>query len=100
MLTREKIIQKLREELPFLKKEFGVKSIGIFGSYTKGTQSKDSDIDLIIEFEKPIGLAFMDLASYVEELLGKKVDILTPEGIKSIRVNKIAKDIKKSVIYV
>lgn len=100
MLIREEIIKKLREELPFLKKEFGIKKIGVFGSFIKGTQKEDSDIDIIVEFEKSIGLAFMDLADYLENLFNKKVDILTPEGIRSIRVNKIAQEINKSVIYV
>ena len=100
MLTREEIIEKLREELPFLKKEFRIKKIGIFGSFATGIQNKSSDIDIFIEFEKPIGLAFMDLANYLEDLFNKKVDILTPDGIRSIRVNKIAQSIKESVIYV
>jgi len=100
MLTREEIIEKLREELPFLKKEFGIKKIGIFGSFATGKQNKDSDIDIIVEFEKPIGLAFMDLADHLEDIFNKKVEILTPDGIRSIRVNKIAQSIKESVIYV
>ena len=100
MLTRETIIEKLREELPFLKKEFGIKKIAIFGSFATGMQNEESEIDIIVEFEKLIGLAFMDLAKYLENLFNKKVVILTPEGIRSIRVNKIAQAIKESVIYV
>ena len=49
MLTREDIIEKLREVLPFLKKEFGIKKIGIFGSFTTGIQNKSSDIDIFIQ---------------------------------------------------
>lgn len=63
-------------------------------------QNEESDIDIIVEFEKSIGLAFMDLANYLENLFNKKVEILTPEGIRSIRVNKIAQEIIKSVIFV
>ncbi|MBA7691832.1 hypothetical protein ES703_100387 [subsurface metagenome] len=100
MLTREKIIETLREELPFLKKEFGVKKIGIFGSFAIGRQNKESDIDIVVEFEKSIGLAFMDLADYLENLFNKTVEILTPDGIRSIRVKKIAQSIKESIIYV
>ncbi len=100
MLTKEETINTLKKELPYLKAIFGVKRIGLFGSYSKGIQREDSDVDLIVEFEKPIGLKFVELADYIEKILGKKVDILTPEGIKSIRVKKVAKDIKKSIIYV
>ena len=100
MLTSEEVINTLRKELSFLKKEFRVKKIGLFGSFAKGKPKEDSDIDIIVEFEKSIGLAFMDLADYLENLFNKKVDILTPEGIRSIRVEKIAKEIRTSVIYV
>ncbi|MHA1440040.1 MAG: nucleotidyltransferase family protein [Promethearchaeota archaeon] len=100
MLTTEEIIRKLREVLPFLKKEFRITKIGLFGSFAGGKATKESDIDIVIEFEKPIGLAFIDLAEYLENLFNKKVDILTPEGIRSIRVNKIAQEINRSIIYV
>ena len=100
MLTSEEVINKLRKELSFLKKEFRIKKIGLFGSFAKGKPKEESDIDIIIEFEKSIGLAFMDLADYLENLFNKKVDILTPEGIRSIRVEKIAKEISRSVTYV
>lgn len=100
MLTREDIINTLRKELSFLKKEFRVKKIGLFGSFAKGKPEEESDIDIVVEFEKSIGLAFMDLADYLENVFNKKVDILTPEGIRSIRVEKIAQEIRTSVIYV
>ena len=76
-----------------------IKDIVLFGSAARGEADKKSDIDVFVEFEKPIGLDFMDLAIFLEELFGKKVDILTPEGIKSIRVRKIASNIEKSIIY-
>lgn len=98
-LTQDIIIKKLKQELPFLKDKFGIRKIGIFGSFAKGLNRKDSDIDIIVEFEKPIGLAFIDLADYIENLFGKKVDLLTPEGIRSIRIKKVALDIEKSIIY-
>ncbi|HDZ17360.1 MAG TPA: nucleotidyltransferase [archaeon] len=77
-----------------------MKKIGLFGSFAKGDPKEDSDIGLIVEFEKSIGLAFMDLADYLESLFNKKVDILTPEGIRSIRVEKVAQEISMSVVYV
>lgn len=100
MLTKEKIKSLLKKELPHLRALFGVKRIGIFGSYSKGVQKEDSDVDLIVEFERPIGLKFFELSEYIENLLGKKVDILTPAGIKSIRVKEVAENIKKSIVYV
>ncbi|MFZ3058560.1 MAG: nucleotidyltransferase family protein [Candidatus Methanoperedens sp.] len=100
MLATEEIMNNLRKELPYLRAIFGVKRIGLFGSSAKGIQREDSDVDLIVEFEKPIGLKFIELSDYIEKVLGKKVDILTPAGIKSIRVKKVAEDIKKSIVYI
>ena len=100
MLTSEEVFDKLRKELSFLKREFKIKKIGVFGSFAKGIPKEESDIDIIVEFETSIGLAFMDLADYLENLFNRKVDILTPEGIKSIRVEKIAHEINMSVVYV
>jgi predicted nucleotidyltransferase len=100
MLMREETLEILKKDLPIMKTVFGVKRIGIFGSYSKGTQRDDSDIDLIVEFERPIGLKFIELSDHIEKLLGKKVDILTPACINSIRVKKVAEDIKGSIKYV
>lgn len=99
-MTREKIIDILREELTYFASEYGVKRIGLFGSYAKKAPVEGSDIDIVVEFERPIGLKFIEFAEYLERLLGRKVDILTPAGIESIRVESVAKDIKESIVYV
>lgn len=100
MLTTEKVIKILRKELPYLGSNYGVKRIALFGSFAKGVQREDSDIDILVEFEKPIGFKFMDFVEYIEKLIGRKVDILTPEGIKGIRIKQVAEDIKRGVVYV
>jgi predicted nucleotidyltransferase len=100
MLTKESIAQILRKNRPYLATEYGVKRIGLFGSYAKGTPTDSSDIDLVIEFERPIGFKFVELSMYLEQLLGSKVDILTPAGIQGIRVARGAQDIKESVVFV
>ena len=53
----------------------------------------DSDIDIVVEFERPIGLKFMELVEYMENLFGKKVDVLTKDGIKNIRVKNVSTEI-------
>jgi len=105
-LTTEQIINLLKTNKDVLEK-YKVKRIGLFGSYVKGEQKKKSDIDLVVEFDLPAfgkdfeGLfdVFMDLSSYLEDLFGKKVDILTPASIESIRIKEVAEEIKRSVIY-
>ena len=60
MLDNEKIKDILKNEYPYLISEYGVKRIGLFGSYAKGVQNEDSDIDIVAEFSKPIGLKFIE----------------------------------------
>ncbi|MDI6779516.1 MAG: nucleotidyltransferase domain-containing protein [Bacteroidota bacterium] len=67
------------------KKKYKVKKMGIFGSYSRGEQVKDSDIDILVEFEEPIGLT-----------LQTKVDLVSRKAIKP----KLWKYIKKDIIYV
>jgi hypothetical protein len=100
MDTREQVLQALRDRQPVLRADFGVTRIGLFGSFAAGTQRPDSDVDLIVEFARPVGLGFVDLCDYLQHLLGRKVDVLTPAGLKSIRQERIAAEIARSIVYV
>lgn len=99
-LTREKITNILAEKSEYLAEVYGVKRIGLFGSYAKGTYTEASDIDIIVEFETPLGFEFMDFADYLEELLGKPVDVLTLGGLQGIRIPHVAQSIRESIVYV
>jgi hypothetical protein len=73
----------LRSSKSVLKDKYAVKSLAIFGSYARGEQQDTSDVDLLVEFDRPIGgFAFIELADQLEELLGMKVDLLTPRMIQ------------------
>ena len=100
MLTKREITEILHEKYPHLADEYSVKQIGLFGSYAKDVAQKTSDIDLIVEFERPIGFKFIELTEYLETILGQKVDVLTPAGLEGIRNASIAKNIKESIEYV
>jgi len=100
MLTRDKIIHLLQREQAYLASEFGVSKVGLFGSYAKGQPDENSDIDLLVEFERPIGFQFFDLVDYLEAVLGRKVDILTPAGVQNIRIRGVAKSIAEGLLYV
>lgn len=82
METRNQIINKLRELKPILFSEYSVKEIGIFGSYANETNTEDSDIDILVEFDKPIGWKFFSLEIYLEKIFGKKVDLVTKNALK------------------
>ena len=101
MSSFSEIIKKMEENLEEIRR-FGVKRIGVFGSYVRGEQRKESDIDILVEFEEGKATLenFLDLKEYLEKLLGKKVDLLTREGVNSIRIEYIRKEIEENVVYV
>jgi len=75
-LTDKKIIDVINKNSDILKK-YGVKKLELFGSYVKGEQKNYSDIDFLVEFEKPNFENFMDLAFFLEDLFGRKVELIT-----------------------
>jgi len=99
-LTKETILQLLRESYPQLNAQFGVQRIGLFGSFAKETAQESSDVDLVVELQRPIGLRFMEMVDYLEALLGRRVDVLTPAGLRGIRLPEVARQIEESVVHV
>jgi len=75
-LTEKEIMVLLKEHGDILRK-YKVKRIGLFGSYVRGEQKRQSDIDFLVEFEEPTFDNFMDLAFYFEGLFGKKIELIT-----------------------
>ncbi len=85
MKSKEEILKILKKELPSLKEKFKIKSIGIFGSYVRGEQTKTSDIDMLVEFDASVGFfKFIELEDYLSEKLGIKVDLVTPDALKPL----------------
>jgi len=95
MLTSEKILKRINENQQDIKK-FGIKSIGLFGSYAKDKQKKESDIDLLIEFEKGKKTFdnYMDLKFYLEDLFDCNVDLVVKEALKVDLKPYILKSVK------
>lgn len=97
MKTKEEILKILSLEMPFLKKHYQVRQCGLFGSYVHGDTTSKSDIDLLVQFERPVGFfKFIDLENYLSEKLGIKVDLVTEDALKPL----IKPHIMESVIYV
>jgi hypothetical protein len=79
-LTSKDILVVLNKHKDILLR-YKVRRIGLFGSYARGEQKKRSDIDFLVEFEEPTFDNFMELASYLEKLFGKKVELITRSGL-------------------
>ena len=83
MSEKQTIITILKKAKPSLEKKYGVKDLALFGSYSRNEANTDkSDVDIMVDFSKPIGLAFVDLADELEQLLQLKVDLVSRKGIK------------------
>jgi predicted nucleotidyltransferase len=96
MKSKKVILEKLIEEQILLKNEYKVKNIGIFGSYARDEQAGTSDVDILVEFEGPIGFfKFIKLENYLSEKLGIKVDLVTPDALKPL----IKSDIIQETVY-
>jgi len=96
MVTKNDILLKLKELKPLLYKDYSVKEIGLFGSFSDETFTEDSDIDLLVEFERPIGWRFFSLEIYLEKIFNRKVDLVTRNALK----DQIKESILKQVNYV
>ena len=90
------IIKILRENKAMLKQNYSVTKLGLFGSYVRGDNSENSDIDILAEFEKSPGLEFVDLADELEKLLNVKVDLVSRYAIH----DRFMKYIEKEIMYV
>lgn len=95
--NKQQIIDTLKQNKNELEK-FGVERVGIFGSFVSGRQTKESDIDLLVEFKKGQKnfQNFMGTANFTETIMGRNVDLLTPESLSPY----IAPHIEKEIVYV
>ncbi len=83
MADKQTILATLKRVKPSLEKKYGVKDLALFGSYSRNTAVPGkSDVDVMVDFSQPIGLAFVDLADELELLLQLKVDLVSRGGIK------------------
>lgn len=101
--TKQEILETLRQALPYLRQKYGVVRLGLFGSFAKQTPRPDSDVDLLVELEKPLGFQFVSLADELEQILGRKVDLATFDAWKrtfATHRRAIAVDVEGSLVYV
>ncbi len=94
MLNHEQIKQIIKDHLPELHADFAVSEIGLFGSYVRNEQTPLSDVDILVEFSKPVGfISFMQLEMRLQQLLGSKIDLVTPGALKPHIGSRILKEV-------
>jgi uncharacterized protein len=82
MMNQTDIENLLRNLKPILSDRYSVEKIGYFGSYSQNEQTEASDIDILVDFRKPIGWDFFDLQALLEEELKTKVDLVSIKALK------------------
>ncbi len=96
MKNIDEIKRKLEELKPLLKKRFKVKRIGVFGSFTRGEQKEESDLDVLVEFYEPVSLlGLVRLENYLTDILGVKVDVVPKKDVRA----ELRKRILKETVY-
>lgn len=94
-MTADTVLRILREELPRLRRKYDVSSIGLFGSYAKGTQHQKSDVDILVEYETaPSMLRYMELENDLSNLLGCKVDLVMKSALKPSIGTRILQEVR------
>lgn len=96
-MNKKSIIESIVAEKPYLQEHFGVEEIALFGSYARGEENADSDIDILVSVKKPSYSLLIGLYSYLEKRLNKKIDLLRKGPHVSER---FLKQINKDLIYV
>jgi uncharacterized protein len=91
--SKQHIISTLQNNLTSLKEKYPLESIGLFGSYSRDEQTEFSDIDLIVSFTRPVGMELIDLSFELEDILKRKIDLVSTKGIKPKYFDAIKQDI-------
>ena len=91
----EELRSVLTKNRTVLRDRFKVKKIGVFGSFVRGEEGKDSDVDILVDLSEPIGWEIVDLKEFLEEILGFEVDLVTVKALKA----ELSEIILKEAVY-
>lgn len=94
-LTKDEIMRRIRDNSQILRSRYPIESIALFGSYARDEQNENSDIDILVDFNKPVGMEVVDLAIELENILEQEVDLVTYNAIK----NRLFNYVKSDLIY-
>ncbi len=94
MKTPQEIENKIKAVKPYLIDEFGIDQIGYFGSFANGDYREDSDLDVLVTFNKRVGWKFFDLKDYLETVLERKIDLVTERSLRKQWKQAILEQVK------
>lgn len=95
-MDKHSIITKLKDIKPVLNEKYGVTEMALFGSYSRDEQTPDSDIDIMVDIDRPHGFSFLNIVYELSALFDKEVQVVSKGGIKP----KYFAAIKPDLIYV
>ena len=102
--SREQLVSILQRELPSLRQRYGVKRVAVYGSFAHGRPGPRSDVDLLVELERPLGLEFVTLVYALEDKLGRSVEVGTFESLahrqRHPRYRDLAREIERTLVDV
>lgn len=93
MTTLAEIKHLLKAHKEYLALKYNLSLMAIFGSYGRGQQTETSDVDILVDFNEPVGIEFIDLADELEKILKIKVDLVSKNGIKPQYLKQIEQDL-------
>lgn len=93
-LDRAAVEKTLRSSRAVLRRRYGVRTVGLFGSFARGEAGVRSDVDILVEFSRPVGWEFLDVQEYLEARLGRKVDLVTMRALKPQLRERILAEVK------
>lgn len=93
-MNKHTILQKLRSLKPLLQEKYGVSELALFGSYSRNEQTTESDIDILVDFSKPVGIEFMDVVYVLQETFSHvPVQVVSKKGIKEKYYERLKQDL-------
>jgi predicted nucleotidyltransferase len=94
MSDRETILAGLRRAFPDLKRQYPIQSLGLFGSFARGDAGDASDVDILVEFARPVSLStFLMLEGDLRQLIGRRVDLVSRRALKPHMGRNVARDL-------
>lgn len=93
-MSKEEILREINQQMPYLREKYHVKKLGLFGSFAQGNQSEKSDVDILVEFESPVGFFdFIRMENFLSGILKKKVDLISQKALKASIKNEVLREI-------